>query len=349
MKKRRYKIPAVALCLLLAVSCVGYASEFSRVGSTGAQFLKIGMGARYIGLGEASTAVVNDAYSMFWNPAGMAQMAETEFAFTNVNWIQDVQLNYVSFVKPMGFGGTFGLSMTILDVGDMEETTVWEPNGTGNTFNASSFALAAGYAHNLTDRFALGFKIKYVSERISEVNARGFAFDFGTQYETGIRNLRMGLNISNLGPEMKFSGPDLNFKYRRDDSDNPNDPVNSDNSNYDPVNASYATEGYDLPLIFRLGVAYDFMRAENSVWTVAAEAKHPNDNVQQVSLGTEYSWNQTIALRAGYKFRYEEEGLSLGGGVILNPTPGTGLVIDYAWSDFGRLQSVHRFSFGIRF
>ncbi len=349
MRKDRYITLVFAVCLLLVLSSAGRCSEFSKVGTAGAQFLKIGMGARYIGLGEASTAVVNDAYSMFWNPAGMAMMEESEFAFTNVNWIQDVQLNFVSFAKPIGFGGTFGLSMTVLDVGAMEETTVWEPNGTGNTFDASSFALAAGYARSLTDRFALGLNIKYVSERISEVSSNGFAFDFGTQYQTGYRNLRMGVNISNLGPGLKFAGSDLNIKYRRDATENPDDPVDADNTNYDPVNASISTESYDLPLTFRVGVSYDFVRSENSVMTISAEAKHPNDNIQQVSLGTEYTWNQLVALRAGYKFRYEEEGLTLGGGVNLEPAKNTHLVIDYAWSDFGRLQSAHRFSFGIRF
>jgi long-subunit fatty acid transport protein len=216
-------------------------------------------------------------------------------------------------------------------------------------FDASSFSIAAGYGHSLTDRFAFGLNIKYVTERISEVRSQGFAFDFGTQYETGFKNLRMGLNISNLGPGLKFAGSDLNIQYRRDGSDFAGDPVDQDNTNYDPSEANVATETYDLPLSFRFGLAYDLSKSEDAVWTVTADAKHPNDNVQQFSLGSEYAWNETVALRAGYKFRSEEEGLTLGGGVNLSPTPSTNLVIDYAWSDFGRLQSVHRFSFGLRF
>ncbi len=82
---------------------------------------------------------------------------------------------------------------------------------------------------------------------------------------------------------------------------------------------------------------------------VTAEAKHPNDNSQQYSFGSEYTWNEIVAVRAGYKLEYEEEGLTLGGGLNLTPTKGTMLVVDYAWSDFGRLESVHRFSFGIKF
>jgi len=339
MKRFRYKALIFTLGMLLLAGTAASAGEFSKVGSVGAQFLKIGMGARYIGLGEASAAIADDAYAMYWNPAGMALMEETEFAFTNVDWVEDIRLNYVSFAKPMGFGGTVGFSMTMLNVGDMEETTVYEPEGTGYMFDASSYSIAAGYGRSLTDRFALGFKIKYVSEKISEVTSKGFAVDFGTYYETGFRNLRMGLNIANIGPSMKFTGSDLNFSYLRD----------QDNTNYDPVNASLTTEEYDLPLTFRFGIAYDLYQTSMSNWMIAVEGKHPNDNVQQASLGSEYVWNETVSLRAGYKFRYEEEGVSLGAGLVLNPTNSTALVVDYAWSDFGRLESVHRFSFGLKF
>jgi long-subunit fatty acid transport protein len=330
-------VVAAASLLLLTVSV--QAGDFSRVGSAGAQFLKIGMGARYIGVGEAATAIVDDAYSMYWNPAGMAKMEGSEFAFTNVDWVESVNLNFVSFATPVSFGGTAGFALTVLSVGDMEETTVWQPDGTGRTFDASSFAIAAGYAHSLTDRFAAGFKIKYVSERIAEARSKGYAFDIGTRFDTGYRNLRMGVSVLNLGPGMRFSGSTLDFEYRRD----------QDNTNYDAVDASLTTEDYDLPLTFRLGLAYDFIQNEFSTWTVSADAKHPNDNVQQLSLGTEYTWKQAVSLRAGYKFRSEEEGLTLGGGVIVNPTSGSALVVDYAWSDFGNLDSAHRFSFGIRF
>ena len=339
MNLSRYKILSIAIVTFLLIASAGYAGEFSKVGTAGAQFLKIGMGARYIGMGEASSAVVNDAYSMYWNPAGMAMIEETEFAFTSVDWIEDVSLNFISLVKPIGAQGTIGLSATILSIGEMEETTVWEPNGTGNMFDASSFSLSAGYARNWTDRFSAGIKLKYVSERIAEARSSGVAFDIGTLFRTGYRNFRVGLNISNLGQGLKFSGSDLNIKYSRD----PNNP------NYDPVNASLLTEEYDLPLTFRIGCAYDLVETSMSTWTIAAEAKHPNDNVQQLSLGSEYLWNSMVALRAGYKFKYEEEGVTLGGGVILAPTQSTALVIDYAWSDFGNLDSVHRFSFGVRF
>jgi len=329
---------AVAAILILTIPASGE-TDFSKVGTAGAQFLKIGLGARYIGLGEASAAVVDDGYSMYWNPAGMSKVDRTEFAFTNVDWISDVSLNYASLTRPMSFGGAIGFSMTVLDIADIEETTVFEREGTGETFDATSYTIGVGYGRYFTDRFAFGFAMKYVSERISEASASGIAFDFGTQFETGFSGLRMGMNIANLGPGLELSGSDLVFRYEPD----------PDNESVDQENAELVTESYELPLTFRFGLAYDLVNQNNSIWTITAEAKHPNDNSQQYALGSEYIWNDLVALRGGYKFEYAEEGLTLGGGLNLSPTKGTNLAVDYAWSDFGRLQSVHRFSFGIKF
>jgi hypothetical protein len=226
-----------------------------------------------------------------------------------------------------------------LSMGEMEVTTVEEPEGSGETFTASSYCLALGYGRKLTDRFSVGISGKYIWERISEERASGFAFDFGTLFYTGFKSLRMGMNISNLGSEMKVDGPELSAYY------NPQ----PENPNYDNVKSKLAVDPYDLPLTFRLGLAYDVIETPESKLTISMEAKHPNDNLQQASFGGEYIWREHFSLRAGYKFNYEEEGLTLGGGVKLKAGNKTNLDINYAWADFSRLQSVHRFSLGFEF
>jgi hypothetical protein len=218
-------------------------------------------------------------------------------------------------------------------------TTVEEPEGSGETFTASSYCLALGYGRKLTDRFSVGISGKYIWERISEERASGFAFDFGTLFYTGFKSLRMGMNISNLGSEMKVDGPELGSYYNPEPG----------NPNYDNVKSKLAVDPYDLPLTFRLGLAYDLIETPESKLTVSMEAKHPNDNLQQASFGGEYIWREHFSLRAGYKFNYEEEGLTLGGGVKLKAGRKTNLDINYAWADFSRLQSVHRFSLGFEF
>jgi hypothetical protein len=338
-KMRRIISFLIVIVFLFGLTNTGFGGEFSKVGTVGAQFLKIGMGARYVGMGEASVACVNDAYAMYWNPAGLTQLSKVNLSLTNVDWIGDVQLNYVTFGKPLGDYAACGVSLTALSMGQMEVTTVEEPEGTGETFTASSYSLALGYGRKLTDRFSVGISGKYIWERISEERASGFAFDFGTLFYTGFKSLRMGMNISNLGSEMKVDGPELDSYYNPEPG----------NPNYDNVKSKLAVDPYDLPLTFRLGLAYDLIESPESKLTVSVEAKHPNDNLQQASFGGEYLWRDVLSLRAGYKFNYEEEGLTLGGGVKLKAGKKTNLDINYAWADFSRLQSVHRFSLGFEF
>jgi long-subunit fatty acid transport protein len=320
--------------ILIVLGGSGFAADYTKTGSVGAQFLKIGVGSRYQGLGEASVAVVDDAYSLYWNPAGMAYIDGSNITFTNVDWITDISLNYVGIATRIEDFGSIGFSATLLSMGDMDVTTVDDPDGTGETFSASSFALTAGYARFLTTRLSLGISIKYVYEKIYRETAGGFAFDFGTMLHTGYKSLRIGMNISNLGPEMKFSGPDLATDISI--------PGGS-------ANGSIAVDAYDMPLTFRLGLAFDLLESIDNRWTWSVEAKHPNDNNQQASLGTEYCYHQKYFLRGGYKLNYEEQGVTLGGGLRAPLSETKELIFDYAWSDFGRLNSVHRFSIGFQF
>jgi len=66
-------------------------------------------------------------------------------------------------------------------------------------------------------------------------------------------------------------------------------------------------------------------------------------------MGFEYAYSQKFFLRSGYKINYEEEGLTFGGGMSANISNDTKVLIDYAWQEFGRLHSTHRFSAGFTF
>ncbi|MEZ5360070.1 MAG: PorV/PorQ family protein [Candidatus Zixiibacteriota bacterium] len=325
------KVTIFSIAFLVLLGGLATADEFSKVGSVGAQFLKIGVGSRYQGIGEASVAVVDDAYSLYWNPAGLAYIEGSDLTFTNVNWVTDVSLNYVGFGTRIEDFGTIGFAATLLTMGEMDVTTVDEPNGTGETFNASSFALTAGYAKLLTTRLAFGASIKYIYEKIYNESAAGVAFDFGTQLNTGFRSLRIGMNISNMGSDMKFDGPDLNASLETSGD------------------GRIQVDTYDLPLTFRLGLAYDFINDEQNRWTMSFEAKHPNDDEQQASIGGEYSFQDKYFLRAGYKLNYSEQGLTLGAGILTPLSERTEFSADYSWADFGRLDNIHRFSLGFKF
>jgi hypothetical protein len=328
------------LTVLLIVGLAGSASaQFAKVGSAGAQFLKIGVGSRYQGMGEASVATANDIYSMYWNPAGLANIENSAVSFTNVNWVLDINLNYVGYARSFENIGVFGVSATILSMGDQEITTFDQQDGTGRTYSASSYAIGVTYARQLTAKFAFGATAKYVGERIYHEHSGGIAFDFGTLLNTGFRSLRMGMSISNMGPQLKFTGSDLDVSY---------DGRVGTGSN-DPVGASLKATAYDLPMVFRVGLAYDVNFGKKSMLTLASELKHPSDNSEQGSLGAEFGYNRLFFLRGGYKINYDEENLSLGGGLKMSLGGATKLVLDYSWQDFGRLESAQRFTVGFTF
>ena len=125
-------------CLFLITSLVGAQTSptITKTGTTAASFLKIGVGARSIAMGGAYTAAANDVSSIYWNPAGLASMGGSQAMFNHVNWIADVQYDVAAAALPVEGFGTIGASFASMNVGDMDVTTVSEPEGTGERFTA---------------------------------------------------------------------------------------------------------------------------------------------------------------------------------------------------------------------
>ena len=331
------KLTTLAILLLLVVGSAH--AEFANVGSAGAQFLKVGVGPRYEAMGNAAVAMVDDIYSTYWNPAGLAEIENTAIGFTNVDYVLDISLNYFAIGKYFEDIGSFALSATVLSMDDQEITTLENQNGSGDYYTASSYSIGISYARQLTNRFSFGGTVKFIGERIHNTDAKGFALDFGTLLYTGFKSLRLGMSMSNLGSEMKFSGPDLDVNY----------DGNLGQGSNEGIGAELKTSPYSLPMVFRVGMAYDVDMGPKSILTLSSELKHPNDNVQQGSIGAEFAYSQKFFLRGGYKLNYDEETLSFGGGIKTAITSTTRMFIDYSWQDFGRLENTQRFSLGFTF
>lgn len=328
----------LSLLIILVLTGTAWAGN-PKVGSAGAQFLKIGVGSKYQGMAEASVATATDVYAMYWNPAGLVEVENWAVGFTNVNWLLDIDLNYVAVAKRFEDVGVFGASVTILSAGEQEITTVLQQDGTGENYTATSYAIGLSYARQLTARFAFGGGVKYIGEEIGQVDSKGFAFDFGTLLYTGFRSLRVGMSIANMGGDLKFRGDALTVGY----------DANEGEGSEVPIDAELSTNPYNLPMTFRVGMAYDIETGSRSVLTLSSEFKHPNDNEQKASMGAEFGFDERFYLRGGYKINYDEEKLAFGAGLVTNMSGGTYLIIDYAWQDFGRLESTQRFSVGFSF
>ena len=184
------------------------------MGTAGAQFLKIGPGARVDSLGGAFGAIANDVTTIYWNPAGLSQLEKTSFSDTHTIWLADVRYNYLAFAIPIEKVGTLGASVTFLNVPDTEITNLDFPDGTGLWYSAWDTAVSLAYSRQLYQKesgvnLSVGINAKYIHQQIHRESARGVAIDVGTLYHTGWRSLRIGMSFSNFGPEMRFSGPDL--------------------------------------------------------------------------------------------------------------------------------------------
>lgn len=319
------------------------AQTVTKAGTVAGTFLKIGAGARASAMGEAFVGTANDLTSLYWNPAGLSWLSGAHVHFGYTKWLADLQHNFAAASLDLGSFGTVGLSLITLRAPDQEITTVEEPEGTGEFFSYQDIALGVSYSRKLTDRFSFGLTAKYVSESIYRINASAVAFDIGTIYQIPGTSLRIGMSLTNFGTKMQFTGDNLE---RQIDVD----PATTGET--DRATAFLKTEQWDLPLNFKIALAYDFQFADDLRLTLDADAVNPNDNNEHANIGGELGYKEYLFLRAGFKginIDQTEGGVSYGGGVDVSLGSNVRAVVDYAFSDIGRLKGVHRVGVGLKF
>lgn len=337
MKKINISILALILCFPIFL----FGQNLAKTGTTAAQFLKIGVGSRGVGLGGAIVASVNDLSAMYWNPAGLSRMKNNEAMFSHNSWILDIATDYAGVALNLEGFGSIGVFANVLSMDEMMVRTVDKPEGTGESFGAGALSVGISYARNLTDNFSIGFNVKYIREYIWNSSAIGFACDIGTMYSIPFLNeTRLGASISNFGNKMRMRGRDILILTA----------VGPGDANI--INTEYQLDDYDLPLIFRFGVAVDAIKMESQTLTLEVNAIHPNDNTESLNLGAEYNWKEILFARVGYSALFEKEtekGLTFGVGVNYRIVPQLGLKLDYAYQAFHRLKDVHYITLGLQF
>jgi hypothetical protein len=325
MKKSIVLFKVVLLTTLFLIPIHSFALK--KVGQTGLQFLKVGVGARPAAMGEAFAMVGNDANALFYNPAGIAKMpSKFDILASMTNWIADIKYNAAGLVINGGNLGNFGISIISANYPKVIGTRVAATEkGYVETGDIEPSAFSAGlvYARSLTDKFTVGGQIRYASQSLgsnlfvdsSVVKNRvsGLTYDFGTIFYPGFKSLRLGMNIVNFSAQFK-----------------------------------YEETPFQLPLTFKISFAMDVLdfwgeHAGNSL-VLCFDAIHPRDYTERIHIGGEYWFKDLIAIRAGYKFNYDEESLSAGFGFKYH-----GIKLDYAYSAFGVFGAVNRFTIGMSF
>jgi hypothetical protein len=327
------------------IPAVLFAGEFSKVGTTAAQFLKISQGVRGAAMGDAFVAVANDVDALYWNPAGLTRINEISLDISHSQWFADISHNYAGFAVPLTENDFIGISAVGLSTPEQEVTTVEQPDGNGIYYKVSDIAIGVSYARVLTDRFSVGVTVKYIQQNAYNESANTFALDFGTLLRTGFYGLVIGMSITNFGGNLQLEGRDLIST---------SDINTSISGEYNP-SSNLSTEEWPLPLNFRIGAAIDILgkkdpvfQSEEHRFTLAIDGNHPNDNNERANIGGEYAWNETLFLRTGYKIGYDVEKWTFGAGVKTKLAD-TQFIFDFAYVDYNDLGKVSRFSIGVQF
>lgn len=361
------KVITIACALLLVTASVAYGqqegdkppTDLSKVGTSAANFLKLPIGARSLALAGTGLATNDDATALYWNPAGISKIDRMTLALNRADLYAGITHSFTGIVIPLGLNTRIGIHYIGLDSGEMEVTTVEEPTGEGEYFSVNNLSMGVSISQVLTDRFALGFTVKWIQEKIQRAVANGIAIDLGSTFNTGLLGTRLGMAILNMGPKMQLGGPDLAFDRQIDD-----DP-SEDYTGLNPA-AELATLKYDLPLMFRMGLAIDlvggistFMANEMNRLTAHVDIEDPNDQIARLAFSAEYAWNETVYLRAGYRMRGKvseqlgarlqgkpRELMEIGYGAGVKTTfAGYALRFDFGMADYGDLGNVTQFFF----
>jgi hypothetical protein len=306
----------VAASLVAMIPAQVFATEpFAKVGTYSMQFLKIGVSARASGMGNAFTAIANDASATYWNPGGLVDVTRTDISLSYTWWPADIALNYAAGAFTLPFiPGTWGVSARALTMDPQVVRTIYLPEGTGETFDSGDMSFGLSYAKFFTDKFSSGATVHFLHSGLADKSVNAFAVDFGLIYRIGLWGMRLGMLIQSLGSKV----------------------------NYDDRESK-------MPTVFKVAMAATpYSQGVNSVQGVF-EFTHPSDNQERINLGAEYGFNQFFFLRGGYDLNADTEGLAAGMGLRVDTSQTSDLTFDYAWSDMSEMGEVHRISLGFTY
>jgi len=258
-KRAMKKIVTLSLILIMFLIGQRYPSVAS---TTGLDFLKIGVGARPLAMGEAYVALADDISAIYWNPAGLVQLEQPEVGFTYNRWFEDIGYHFFGYSHPID-DSVLAFSIYYLGGGDIDGSDdAGVPTG---DVSAYDLALAFSYSRKLIKGLSGGLNFKFIKEKLDDEVANALAFDLAALYKTGVDNLNVAINIQNIGTRIKF-----------------------------------IRESASLPLNFRFGLAYKLF--PTNPLTLTLDFNKLNNESIYAGLGAESWITDYIAVRIGGKF-----------------------------------------------
>lgn len=287
-------------------------------GSTGADFLNIAVGPRQVGMGDQGAALAEDAFSLHYNPAGIALLEHQQVSFMHNQWIEGISQQYAGWAYPSKWINA-GASLNFFHHGTIQGYDA--QGGKAASFSAEDIAASFGLAGRLLGSkdpeegasVYGGVSGKFIQERLETNSASASALDVGlmTQFYAGETRLRLGLVSQNMGRPIQ-----------------------------------YYQKSSPLPSKIAIGASVHTRYFWGDPLTLAVELRQAREQKKQdFSVGAEYWLNRLLALRAGYKSQ-EDLGNDLRFGMSLKIKI---IQFDYGMSLMDDFGLTHRAGITVRF
>ena len=325
----------IASIVIIVVSSL-VLGQNSRMGSASSTQLLVVPSAKHLsGGGAAATATGMDA--TFWNPAGLAMSENSVDAiFSNRQYFADIDNSFFGIATDLG-DYKMGVSVRTFNVGDIDETTVFYPDGTGQVFTPNFSILGATLARKLSDNTSVGLNANLIREGFGRVAATGVAYDLGVQYRgfLGREGLDVGFAMKNFGSPMKYDGEGLGVMASPVDGDRPVE--------YYKIDAA----AFDLPFVFDMGLSYNIAGADigvtyTSIYYSTDELKlsvgYALEGLGSVGVGMQSSSASQEIDDADDWYTNPADGVSFGASIDMSRFVGMNLSVDYSMlpmGDFG--------------
>lgn len=298
----------------------------SRSGTSGFQFLKINVDARSAGMGGSNAADAMDGSALFWNPALASQVEQSQVTLGHTAYFADISLNNLAYIHKMG-RIALGGSLVYLDSGEMIETNEFNPFGTGRTFRTIHMAAGLTFSQELTSLFSYGVSLKYLDERIEEIQSRTAVVDVGFFYRVGETGLRFAIGLNNFWPV---------------------DATPTGETERQTLEGRVTEDEFESispPATFIIGTAYDLLQTNDIRIVITGQITNPSDNAERLNFGTEFQYLDMFFVRTGYEHGMDEVQMPNFGAGFKVPFGQRSINLDYGFSTRERLGSMHRLTF----
>lgn len=322
-------------------------------GRAGAQFLKIFPGVYGPSLAGAGSTLGNSAEVVFWNPAGLNNLKERSVFLSHTDYFVDIKYENFAVALPTSYG-VFAIHGIGLLSGDIRETTVEEPDGTGDYYSKNDFALGLSYGMQMTNKFYMGVTARSIYMSIAHLGAYGVSLDAGAKYISGLPgNLIFAFTIKNFGPDIGYSGSDLEEYTTK----------NENEFEEEDVKIEYVAEKFALPLSFSYAVSGEIPITESQKIGIAFENWQVIDTKEVYRMGLTWNVDNLFYLSAGHAnlkrlfhpdidaedVNGNMQSWCFGGGLNLGKVFRKKFWVKYAWEAHEYFNGINRIGIDISF